>query len=127
LEWDRRPYHWRDGLPAGGSKARETLLRIEEIWQDLWRNLRTSTFGGAIDAVDVAFWDLMGKVTGQPVYRLLGGAKNRIPGYARTLTLDSITEILDLVDDCLARYPLWLRADPGVVAKMRQEVILLAH
>ncbi len=136
LEWDRKPYQWRDGLPPGGPKARETLLRImtdegvegysthwgganieevkwkllgrdplriEEIWQDLWRNLRTSTFGSAIDAVDVALWDLMGKVTGQPVYRLLGGAKNRIPGYASTLTLDSIGEFLDLADDCLAR------------------------
>ena len=54
-------------------------LRIEEIWQDMWRNLRTSTISGAIDAVDVALWDLMGKVTGQPVYRLLGGARDRLP------------------------------------------------
>ena len=67
-------------------------LRIEEIWQDLWRNLRSSTIGGAIDAVDVALWDLMGKVTGQPVYRLLGGARNRLPAYASTLTLSSIKE-----------------------------------
>ena len=136
LEWDRAPHHWRDGLPAGGPKGRETLLRIqtdegieghsthwgdaniaeinwklvgrdplriEEIWQDLWRNLRSSTIGGAIDAVDVALWDLMGKCTGQPVYRLLGGARNRLPAYASTLTLDSIKEYLDLADDALSR------------------------
>jgi L-alanine-DL-glutamate epimerase-like enolase superfamily enzyme len=81
LEWARPPHHWRDGLPRGGPKGRETLLRIltdegveghsthwgdanideikwklvgrdplriEEIWQDLWRNLRSSTIGGAI-------------------------------------------------------------------------------
>jgi L-alanine-DL-glutamate epimerase-like enolase superfamily enzyme len=42
-------------------------------------------------------------VSGQPVYRLLGGAKDRIPAYASTLTLDSIKEFLDLADSCLAR------------------------
>lgn len=136
LEWDREPYQWRDGLPPGGPKGRETLLRIqtdtgveghsikwgdanieemkwkligrdplriEEIWQDMWRNLRTSTISGAIDAVDVALWDLMGKVTGQPVYRLLGGARDRLPAYASTLTLDSTKAFLELADDVLSR------------------------
>ena len=28
LEWERPPHHWRDGLPAGGPKGRETFLRI---------------------------------------------------------------------------------------------------
>ena len=36
----------------------------------------------AISAVDIALWDLLGKVTEQPVYRLLGGIQDRVPAYA---------------------------------------------
>src|SRR5436309_12064616 len=37
----------------------------------------------AISGVEVAFWDLIGKACGQPVYRLLGGrARERLPAYA---------------------------------------------
>jgi L-alanine-DL-glutamate epimerase-like enolase superfamily enzyme len=35
----------------------------------------------AIAAVDVALWDLKGKILGQPVWRLLGGARSRVPVY----------------------------------------------
>jgi L-alanine-DL-glutamate epimerase-like enolase superfamily enzyme len=33
----------------------------------------------AASAIDVAAWDLRGKALGQPVYRLMGGAKDRVP------------------------------------------------
>ncbi|XWN29311.1 MAG: L-rhamnonate dehydratase [Devosia sp.] len=37
----------------------------------------------AISAIDIAIWDLMGKLTGKPVFKLLGGrTKDRIPVYA---------------------------------------------
>lgn len=37
----------------------------------------------AISGVEIAFWDLIGKACGQPVYRLLGGrARERLPAYA---------------------------------------------
>jgi D-galactarolactone cycloisomerase len=40
----------------------------------------------AISALDIALWDLAGKVAGKPVYALLGGAKRkRIPCYASLL------------------------------------------
>jgi L-alanine-DL-glutamate epimerase-like enolase superfamily enzyme len=34
--------------------------------------------------VEPALWDIMGKVCGQPVYRLLGGARDRIRAYCST-------------------------------------------
>jgi galactonate dehydratase len=37
----------------------------------------------AISGVELAFWDLIGKACGQPVYKLLGGrARDRLPSYA---------------------------------------------
>jgi L-rhamnonate dehydratase len=63
---------------------------LEFLWQHMYR--RTMAFGRkgagmvAISAVDIALWDILGKATGQPVFRLLGGrTKPRIPVYASRL------------------------------------------
>jgi len=59
--------------------------------------LRTNTFwmgrGGAIthtiSAIDIAMWDILGKATGQPLGRLLGGRyRNRVRPYASLLMED---------------------------------------
>lgn len=36
----------------------------------------------AISGIDTALWDLRGKVAGQPLWKLLGGTKSRVPAYA---------------------------------------------
>jgi len=36
----------------------------------------------AISAVDLALWDLLGQVTGEPVARLLGGVSDKVAAYA---------------------------------------------
>jgi len=36
----------------------------------------------ALSAIDIALWDLKGKITGLPLFRLLGGTARRIPVYA---------------------------------------------
>ncbi len=61
---------------------------------EVWRSLRAHTWwygyeGGlasfAISAIDIALWDLKGKVLGQPVVRLLGGThRERLPVIAST-------------------------------------------
>ncbi len=63
---------------------------VELLWQIMYRHTmawgRKGVGMTAISAVDVAIWDLLGKITGQPVYRLLGGrTKTRIPLYASRL------------------------------------------
>ena len=62
----------------------------EFLWQHMYR--QTMAFGRkgigmvAISAVDIALWDLMGKATKQPVFKLLGGhTKRKIPVYASRL------------------------------------------
>ncbi len=45
----------------------------------------------AISAIDIAIWDILGKASGQPVFKLLGGRmKEKIPVYASKLYADSI-------------------------------------
>ena len=51
----------------------------------------------AISAIDVALWDIRGKALGQPVYKLLGGFRDRAPTYAsghlwRTYDLEALAE-----------------------------------
>ena len=62
----------------------------EFLWQHMYR--KTMAFGrkgiamAAISATDIALWDILGKSSKQPVYRLLGGrSKPRIPVYASRL------------------------------------------
>jgi D-galactarolactone cycloisomerase len=62
-------------------------LQIEPLWHRMY--MRTRDFGmkgamiAAISGVDIALWDIAGKVHGQPVWRLLGGAfRDRVQAYA---------------------------------------------
>ena len=60
-------------------------LRIEDIWQTLYRNGRYR--GGpvlmsAISGIDMALWDIKGKFHGAPVHALLGGpVRDKIRSY----------------------------------------------
>ncbi|MGH7031883.1 MAG: enolase C-terminal domain-like protein, partial [Stellaceae bacterium] len=49
----------------------------------------------ALSAIDIALWDIRGKALGVPLWKLLGGARQRIATYAsgalrRNLTLDEV-------------------------------------
>ena len=61
-------------------------FNIETIWDQMYRSTMPYGLGGvtamAMSGVDLALWDLIGKVLGQPVYKLLGGkTKENIPCY----------------------------------------------
>ena len=51
------------------------------IWERMWK-MNRSVSTNAIGAVDVALWDITGKVAGLPIHRLLGTCRDRVPAYA---------------------------------------------
>ena len=61
-----------------------------EVWQSLrahtwWYGYEGGLASFAISAIDIALWDLKGKILGQPVVRLLGrAARERLPVIAST-------------------------------------------
>jgi D-galactarolactone cycloisomerase len=54
-------------------------LSHENIWQDMYRvsydYARKGIYLSALSAIDIALWDLKGKILGQPISTLLGGRK----------------------------------------------------
>jgi D-galactarolactone cycloisomerase len=45
-----------------------------------------------ISALEIALWDLIGKATGQPLYKIWGAAKDRVPAYASMIQLSTPEE-----------------------------------
>ncbi|MBI3900037.1 MAG: mandelate racemase/muconate lactonizing enzyme family protein [Gammaproteobacteria bacterium] len=56
--------------------------------------------------LDLALWDLAGKITEQPCYKLLGGLSNRVRAYASSGTLRDPIQMADVAESYLEkRFP----------------------
>ena len=100
------------GAFQGGAKAlidqyyADLLLgedprRHEYLWQRMYRTTvrfgRSGVAMAAISALDIACWDLHGKVEGKPICALLGGpAQNRVPCYvSRLYALEDLDQLAE--------------------------------
>jgi len=90
-----------DGYCVGGHRESNDLLteylvgrdplEREQIWERMVRTQRLNKGVLADDriaAIDCALWDVAGKRTDLPVYKLLGGHRDRVPAYGSTMVGD---------------------------------------
>jgi L-alanine-DL-glutamate epimerase-like enolase superfamily enzyme len=76
-----------------------TALEREALWYPL-RSLNTPLVPQAASLIDIALWDMAGKIAGLPLYQVLGGARDRVPAYASTPLL---ADAQAYADYCAAR------------------------
>ena len=93
------------GPQVAGRDPRDAVA----IQEDLYDLMRVrGHFGGfyvdAIAGVDIALWDLFGKIVGQPVAKLLGGhRRDSIPAYVSGLPGATLADKVTLARDFAAR------------------------
>lgn len=83
-----------------GECAIEPMRVSEKLHQNTFWMGRGGAITNTISGIDIAMWDLLGKVTGQPLSRLMGGIyRTRVKAYASILM-----ETPDLMESRCAHY-----------------------
>lgn len=92
----------------------------ERIWQQLKERQRlnlATLYDGVLAHVDMALWDLAGRALGQPVYKLLGGFRDKVRAYASTMCGDDLPGGLD-TPEAYARFALQCKAQGYTAFKL---------
>jgi galactonate dehydratase len=78
----------------------EDPTHVDRLWHRMFlasmgHGVLGTVGGGALTAIEMALWDIKGKVLGQPVWNLLGGRfRERIPVYGHAKTPERAKELM---------------------------------
>ena len=81
----------------------EDPFNIERIWKQTFRTTRFLMPIYVPGCIDVALWDIVGKALNTPLYRLLGGFRERVRAYASTSTCEDIESFIKLTESLVER------------------------
>jgi len=87
--------------PASVNQLKRLLVGQDPFDTETLGNQMRYTNGAAsnwreVAAIEIALWDIIGKATGQPLYKLWGAAKDRVPAYASMIQLSTPEERADM-------------------------------
>jgi galactonate dehydratase len=149
VETNQGVYGWGESGLSGRELAvagainhyREFLIgqdprKIGRIWQEVYRSQYFE--GGrvllaALSAIDIALYDIVGKVLGVPVYQLLGGKqRDTIPCFVTTSgdspeeLIENVQQFIDQGWDCIRVLPRLSETKPGIY-EPREAIAKAAH
>jgi L-alanine-DL-glutamate epimerase-like enolase superfamily enzyme len=80
----------------------------EQIWNDMWSKTyyygRTGPVIHVMSGIDMAIWDIMGKATGKPVHKLLGGSYvDKVRAYASALMPENKETVKRMVESYVSQ------------------------
>jgi len=111
----------------------EDALDHERLWHKLYKRLQSVGRRGVVTqaqaAVDLALWDIKGKICGLPIYKLLGGCRENAPVYGSDggWLYMSVSEMLSVFEGYLQQGMMGVKMkigheDPKVDIKRVKEV-----
>jgi L-rhamnonate dehydratase len=80
----------------------------EQIWNDMWTKTyyygRSGPVMHVMSGIDMAIWDIMGKATGKPVHKLLGGSYvDKVRAYASALMPENGEAVKKMVESYISQ------------------------
>jgi L-alanine-DL-glutamate epimerase-like enolase superfamily enzyme len=81
----------------------EDPFHIDRIWDATFRTTRSAISIYAPGCINVALWDIVGKALKLPIYRLLGGFRERFRAYASTQSCKDIEGFIDLTQSLVQK------------------------
>ena len=80
----------------------------EQTWNDMYDKTyyygRTGPVMHVMSGIDMALWDIMGKATGKPVHKLLGGSyTDKVRAYASALMPENTDEVKRMVENYVSQ------------------------
>lgn len=105
------------GLMCIGRDPTAIAALVDELQRNLAGVGRNGPAMYALSAIDIALWDIAGKLAGLPLYRLLGGApRQSLPGYASLLRYGEPGAVTHYVERALKRGYRYLKLHEITVA-----------
>lgn len=98
-----------------GTPALDSAVLQDTLFHKAIKLGPDGALAGALAAIDIAMWDLKGRLLGQPIYRLLGGAwRTTLPFYASIGGHGARS-----VDQTVAEVERWMKKLEPVMIKIR--------